>query len=176
VSPILLLFQRLDNHVGQKLFAREEREQILKGFGDHGAVGLLVGLEAWRAHLVGDDVDVDYDWAFDGERALDIRAQVALIGNDDAGDVIGGGYLAHIGNGKAGAAVASDAGLAEVAGLGGADGGVSIVVEDEELDGKLEAGGGLELLNIELEAAVAIDENGAPAAAGEAHGERHGRP
>ena len=55
--------ERLDDHIGQELFAGEEGEEVFKGFGDEGAVGLLVGLQAGGADLVGKDDDVADDGA-----------------------------------------------------------------------------------------------------------------
>lgn len=115
---------------------------------------------------------VDEDGAGDGEGAADVGGKVGLVGDDDGGDVVSGGDFGQVGNGEAGGGVAADGGLAEVAGLGGADGGVTVVVEDEELDWELEAGSSFQLLNVELEAAVAIDEDGAAAAGGDGDGER----
>ena len=64
--------------------------------------------------------------------------------------------------------------LAEVGCLRGADGGVAVVVEDEELDGELEAVDGLELLDVEHEAAVAIDGDDFAAGVGDGDGDGHG--
>ena len=49
-------------------------------------------------------------------------------------------------------------GAAEVGLLRGADGGIAVVVQHEELDGKLKAVDRFKLLDVELEAAVAVDQ------------------
>lgn len=172
---MLSFFQRLHDHVFEELLAGEEGEHVFERLGDHGAVGLLVGLEAGCAHLVGDDVDVDEDGALHVEDAADVVAEVALVGDDDGGDALGVGEAAEAGDGDAGGGVAADAGAAEVSGLRGADGGVAVVVEDEEADGQAEAGGGFELLAVELESAVAVDEDGAAAGGADADGDGHGQ-
>src|SRR5438105_9477315 len=69
-------------------------------------------------------------------------------------------------------------GRSEKVGLRGANGGVTVIVHDKKLDRQVQAGDGLQLLNVELKAAIAIHANGAAPSAGEtdADAARNGVP
>src|SRR5271170_7212789 len=87
---------------------------------------------------------VGEEGAVGGKGLADQGGEVFLV-DFDRGDAVGGGDFEHIGGGNAAGGAA--AGLfAEEVGLGGADGEVAAIGEDEDFDGEAVVDDGLEFL------------------------------
>src|SRR5579863_3581528 len=80
-------------------------------------------------------------------------------------DAVGLGNPNDIGKRHAARRIAAYEAALKVVLLGGRDGAISAVAQHKILDRKIQPANRFQLLNVQLETAVAIDANGAPAAA-----------
>ena len=133
----------------------------MQRIGLHGTGFRDAGADLWEVGLVGIDVDEEGGGAGSAEGGEE--GGVRLVAGADAldGYGIGGKEEFPIGDAEAGAGVTADVAAAKVIALSHADGGVAVVVEEEDFKVEVVGVDGAELLEILCKAAVAFDEDGA---------------